>query len=223
MSVTNEISLCIPRVFVNIDEKRVRTVFEQLLGKIYRVDIIERTNEKGEKYKRVFVHFEYWYNTEEAQKAKARLEEGKELKIVYDDPWFWKVSINKVNTRPRQRINLLSKPKPSNPRIDFEADDTKVLTNQYYEKMTHGQKGTPLPLPIAPALSAMLPNSSNQRLPIAPALPVRERETRERETREREKRNQKKYEPKPKNKNRPIKEEPKKPTEDGEIIDKNNK
>jgi hypothetical protein len=200
MSVTNEISLCIPRVFVNIDEKRVRTVFEQLLGKIYRVDIIERTNEKGEKYKRVLVHFEYWYNTEEAQKAKERLEEGKELKIVYDDPWFWKVSINKVNTRPRQRINLLSKPKPSNPRIDFEADDTKVLTTQSYEKMTHGQKGTPLP--IAPALSAMLP--------IAPALPIRE------------KRNQKKYEPKPKN-NRPIKEEPKKPTEDGEIIDKNNK
>lgn len=211
MSVTNEISLCIPRVFVNIDEKRVRAVFEQLLGKIYRVDIIERANEKGEKYKRVFVHFEYWYNTEEAQKAKARLEEGKELKIVYDDPWFWKVSINKVNTRPRQRINLLSKPKPSNPRIDFEADDAKVLTNQSYEKMTHGQKGTSLPLPIAPALSAIIPNSSNQRLPIAPALPIRE------------KRNQKKYEPKPKNKNRPTKEEPKKPTEDGEIIDKNSK
>ena len=200
MSITNEISLCIPRVFVNIDEKRVRAVFEQLLGKIYRVDIIERTNEKGEKYKRVFVHFEYWYNTEEAQKAKARLEEGKELKIVYDDPWFWKVSINKVNTRPRQRINLLSKPKPSNPRIDFEADDTKVLTTQSYEKMTHGQKGTPLPLPIAPALSAMLP--------IAPALPVREKRT------------QKKYEPRPKN-SRPIKEEQKKPTEDGEIT--NNK
>ena len=198
MSVTNEISLCIPRVFVNIDEKRVRAVFEQLLGKIYRVDIIERTNEKGEKYKRVFVHFEYWYNTEEAQKAKARLEEGKELKIVYDDPWFWKVSINKVNTNPRQRINLLSKPKHSNPRIDFEADDTKVLTNQSYEKRNHGQKGTPMP--IAPALSAILP--------IAPALPVRE------------KRNQKKYEPKPKNK-RPIKEEQKKPTEDGEIT--NNK
>ena len=198
MSITNEISLCIPRVFVNIDEKRVRAVFEQLLGKIYRVDIIERTNEKGEKYKRVFVHFEYWYNTEEAQKAKARLEEGKELKIVYDDPWFWKVSINKVNTKPRQRINLLSKPKHSNPRIDFEADDTKVLTNQSYEKRNHGQKGTPLP--IAPALSAILP--------IAPALPVRE------------KRNQKKYEPKPKNK-RPIKEEQKKPTEDGEIT--NNK
>jgi len=196
MSVTNEISLCIPRVFVNIDEKRVRAVFEQLLGKIYRVDIIERTNEKGEKYKRVFVHFEYWYHTEEAQKAKARLEEGKELKIVYDDPWFWKVSINKVNTRPRQKINLITK--PPTPRIDFETDETNVTTSQQYEKRNHGQKGTPLP--IAPALSAMLP--------IAPALPVRE------------KRNQKKYEPKPKNK-RPIKEEPKKPTEDGKIT--NNK
>ena len=127
MSISNEISLCIPRVFVNIDEKRVRNVFEQLLGKIYRVDIIERTNEKGEKYKRVFIHFEFWFDTEEARKAKTRLEEGKELKIVYDDPWFWKVSINKVNTRPRQRINLLSKHTITTPRIEFETDDNKVI------------------------------------------------------------------------------------------------
>lgn len=189
MSNNNVISLCIPRVFVNIDEKCVRSVFEQLLGKIYRVDIIERINEKGEKYKRIFVHFEYWYNTEEAQKAKARLEEGKELKIVYDEPWFWKVSINKVNTRPRQRINLLSK--PAAPRIEFESDDQNPSATQNFEKRTYGQKDT--------------------RLPIAPALHVRE------------KRNQKKYEPNPKNKNRQIKEEHMKLTEDGEIIDKNSK
>jgi len=213
MTTSNEISLCIPRVFVNIDEKRVRSVFEQLLGKIYRVDIIERTNEKGEKYKRIFVHFEYWYDTEEAQKAKARLEEGKELKIVYDDPWFWKVSVNKVNTRPRQKINLITK--PPTPRIDFETDETKILTSkpQSYEKRNHGQKGTPLP--IAPALTMPIPMplpmpDNRQRLPIAPALPVRE------------KRNTKKYEPRPKN-NRPIKEDTKKPSEDGEILDKNSK
>jgi hypothetical protein len=203
MSNSNEISLCIPRVFVNIDEKRVRSVFEQLLGKIYRVDIIERTNEKGEKYKRVFVHFEYWFETEEAQKAKARLEEGKELKIVYDDPWFWKVSVNKVNIRPRQRINLSPKQTVATPRIDFETDDNKVAaTTQFNESPTHGQKSKGKQrLPIAPALPH---DNRNQRLPIAPALPVRPPK------------NTKKYEPKHRNKNTNTRE----PIEDGELTNK---
>ena len=117
-----ELSLCIPRVFANIDEKRVRSVIEQLLGKISRVDIIERTNEKGEKYKRVFVHFDHWFETADAQTAKSRLIEGKEIKIVYDDPWFWKVSANKVsvNTRPKQRINLQQPTAKPPPRLEFD-------------------------------------------------------------------------------------------------------
>jgi hypothetical protein len=117
-----ELSLCIPRVFANIDEKRVRSVIEQLLGKISRVDIIERTNEKGEKYKRVFVHFDYWFETADAQTAKSRLIEGNEIKIVYDDPWFWKVSANKVsvNTRPKQRINLQQPTAKPPPRLEFD-------------------------------------------------------------------------------------------------------
>ena len=117
-----ELSLCIPRVFANIDEKRVRSVIEQLLGKISRVDIIERTNEKGEKYKRVFVHFDHWFETADAQTAKSRLIEGKEIKIVYDDPWFWKVSANKVsvNTRPKQRINLQQPTAKPPPRLELD-------------------------------------------------------------------------------------------------------
>jgi hypothetical protein len=109
-------------VFVNIDEKRVRSVIEQLLGKISRVDIIERTNEKGEKYKRVFVHFEHWFETADAQTAKSRLIEGKEIKIVYDDPWFWKVSANKVSviTRPKQRLNLQHPTAKPPPRLEFD-------------------------------------------------------------------------------------------------------
>ena len=121
-------------MFLNIDEKRVRSVIEQLLGKINRVDIIERTNEKGEKYKRVFVHFDYWFETEDAQTAKTRLLEGKEIKIVYDDPWFWKVSANKVNsaaagTRTKQKINLGEKP-PAQPRILFE-EETQTQTQRW--------------------------------------------------------------------------------------------
>ena len=52
-------SICIPRVFNNIAEKKIRQVFDELsLGKISRIDIVkERKNEKGEVFNRVYIHF----------------------------------------------------------------------------------------------------------------------------------------------------------------------
>jgi len=39
---TNNISLCIPRVFFNIDETRIRDIFNELdLGEIDRIDILK--------------------------------------------------------------------------------------------------------------------------------------------------------------------------------------
>jgi hypothetical protein len=118
------ISICIPRAFENISEARVRTVFDKLgIFTIDRVDILLRKNEKGESYKRIFVHIKNWAQTSDAQKAKERLIAGKELKIVYDDPWFWKVSLN--TWAPKQQQPLLNNRNPRI-RIDFDEDqDTK--------------------------------------------------------------------------------------------------
>ena len=89
-------SLCIPRVFNNITESKIRQVFDELgLGKISGVDIKERKNEKGEPVKRVYLHFEKWFWNESAQSTRRKLISGKEIKIVYDNPWFWKVSASK--------------------------------------------------------------------------------------------------------------------------------
>ena len=89
-------SVCIPRVFNNITETRVRQVFDELgLGKISRIDVKERTSEKGESFKRVYVHFEKWFWNDDAQAVRRKLISGKEIKIVYDNPWFWKVSASK--------------------------------------------------------------------------------------------------------------------------------
>jgi hypothetical protein len=89
-------SLCIPRVFNNITEARIRQVFDDLgLGKISRIDIKERKSEKGDSFKRVYVHFDKWFWNEDAQAARRKLVSGKEIKIVYDNPWFWKVSASK--------------------------------------------------------------------------------------------------------------------------------
>ena len=124
-NVNGTMSLCIPRAFENISEARVRTVFEKLsIFTIDRVDVVLRKNEKGESYKRFFVHIKEWKQTSDAQKAKERLIAGKELKIVYDDPWFWKVGLNTWTPKPQQQQPLLNDRKPKI-RIEFDDQDTK--------------------------------------------------------------------------------------------------
>ena len=85
--------LCIPRVYPNISEGRIRKIFDDLdMGALERIDIVSKTSEKGEKFNRVFVHFRRWNNSDNANTARERLLNGKEIKIIYDDPWFWKIS-----------------------------------------------------------------------------------------------------------------------------------
>uniref|UniRef100_A0A6C0BBY2 RRM domain-containing protein n=1 Tax=viral metagenome TaxID=1070528 RepID=A0A6C0BBY2_9ZZZZ len=95
-------SLCIPRVFPNITSERVKAVFEQLgLGRVERVDVVVRTGEKGETLKRVFVHLE-WNDSENAAKARQRLLCGNDIKVIYDEPWFWKISANRSTREPKR-------------------------------------------------------------------------------------------------------------------------
>ena len=89
-------SMCIPRVYPNISEGRIRKIFDELnIGVIERVDIVSKTTEKGERFNRVFIHMDRWFNNSNACVARERLLGGKDIKIIYDDPWFWKVSAYK--------------------------------------------------------------------------------------------------------------------------------
>ena len=98
---TTAMSLCIPRVFNNITEAKVYNVFNKLnIGKIHSINMIERTNKKGKMVKCVFINFDYWYLNERSQ-MRNQLLSGKEIQIVYDDPWFWNVSIKRnTNNKP---------------------------------------------------------------------------------------------------------------------------
>jgi hypothetical protein len=119
-------TICIPRVFSNINETRIRKVFDDLkMGQIERVDIVSKTTEKGEKFNRVFVHFKKWNTEGNAQVARERLLNGKDIKIVYDDPWFWKVSAyrqpDREHQQPRQKTH--QKPAYKKPTIEFDSDE----------------------------------------------------------------------------------------------------
>jgi hypothetical protein len=90
-------TLCIPRTDVNISEPFVRNLFNKLnIGSIGRIDLVKKQNEKGCQYMRIFIHMNKWYNTENSLIAKERLLNGKDIKIIYEDPWFWKISVYKA-------------------------------------------------------------------------------------------------------------------------------
>lgn len=114
-------SICIPRVFSNITRARVEAIFRNLdFGEIEKVDMVQKTNAKGEKYQRVFVHFKEWNDDEQTQQARQMLLSDQEVKVVYDDPWFWKLSASK-SVRPEDRPKRKKRPAPF---VDFTATST---------------------------------------------------------------------------------------------------
>ena len=95
-------SMCIPRTFRNITRERVvNTIRDLNLGEIDHVDMLLRKNEKGEEFQRVFIHFKRWFTNPIADKARERLLTGKEIKVIYDEPWFWKISANRAVSRSK--------------------------------------------------------------------------------------------------------------------------
>lgn len=118
MSIT---SLCIPRVFPNITVERITGVIESTgFGKVERVDLIQKTNEKGDKFQRAFIHLESWDNTSEAVYHRNEIESGRMVKIVYDHPWFWLIG---KSFAPKPDFNK----KTPSPTILFQTANDDVL------------------------------------------------------------------------------------------------
>jgi len=97
-------SICIPRTFANIRWQQVKTVFEVLFGKgtIERVDVARKTAKDGTKFNCMFVHFVEWPTDDSSQDVRQKLIDGKNIKIVYDEPWYWKCSMSRI-PRPEKR------------------------------------------------------------------------------------------------------------------------
>jgi hypothetical protein len=98
-------SMCIPRTFINITRKHVyKTIDDLNLGVIDHIDMLRRKNEKGEEFQRIFIHFSKWHSNSVADRARSLLLSGKEIKIIYDDPWFWKISMNRLSEHASRRM-----------------------------------------------------------------------------------------------------------------------
>lgn len=105
----NGISVCIRFAFKNITPQRVFACLKKVnieidgaMNKVF-LGVIERIDEviRKDGNKMFFVHFSpnSWGKTDEGDIALTRLRNG-ELRVYYDEPYFWKLSISK-SRRPR--------------------------------------------------------------------------------------------------------------------------
>ena len=119
-------TLCISHTHSNIRKERIFAVFRQLnLGWVGKIDmvpkkIIEKNpdgTENTKEFVRVFIHFTKWFtNNHQTQQLLERLDSSGFVHIVYDEPWFWKVTkYVRSEPKPKQQSRY------PRPRIDFGA------------------------------------------------------------------------------------------------------
>jgi hypothetical protein len=132
-------SLCIPRVFSNIPRDRIFRIVDELgLGRIHGIDMVPKVSEKGEKYNRIFIHFTAWSTSKDAEKARQIALSGGEFKILYDDPYFWKVSASTSSIAPVAHVAATPKPANSRPKLAF--DDTSEQGQKQHQEQEQQQE-----------------------------------------------------------------------------------
>jgi hypothetical protein len=94
-------SVCIPRIFHNIPNKKIVSTFETLnMGKVKNMDIVWKTGRDGSSFKMAFIHFSEWNMCNSAAiNFRDQVEDPRvNAKLVYDDPWYWLVLPNNSTT-----------------------------------------------------------------------------------------------------------------------------
>ena len=156
--ILTEPSICIPRTLSNVSWRDVKDTFETLLGRgtVERVDIV-RSKDSEQPFCRIFVHFRYWPNTPDIMAIRQRLIDGEVIKVVYNNPWFWKCAASRV-----------PKPNRDQPKTApyFEVSTPQAATSNPGDDAAEMMPPPPLPPPLQ-----RQPASSNQVLVAPNALP----------------------------------------------------
>lgn len=164
-------TICIPRVFPNISDKRIFAIFRELrVGFVDHIDMVPQIGKDGKEYNKVFIHFKHWFmNDESACAMRERLLEGEQVKIVYDEPWFWKVHAyapkqqqQREETRPTPFVDFEFREAPKK-RVAVVPPESRRPAHQARTRIAT----RPQPLNIFSALSA----SSSEANPESPKTP----------------------------------------------------
>jgi hypothetical protein len=143
MSQSTVMSVYIPHVFGNVTkELMIKTIEFQSLGKVNKIDFVEKMGKNGKTYNTAFVHFEYWYDNISSVHFQERVKDtNKEARIVYKDPWFWVCFENTgkkhIPGERKERINLNGLDVNHDVNLtnvfDFEEEKNEVVLPQHIE------------------------------------------------------------------------------------------
>ena len=82
------LTLCIPRVSRELPRQYIFQVLSSL--KIGYIDkILEYPVKNDTAFKRVVIKFKSWVENNTANIITKRFAENKDIKIVYNEPWYW--------------------------------------------------------------------------------------------------------------------------------------
>ena len=92
-------SLCIPRIDNNTTKDDILNVIKQLrLGKISKIDIIYKKNNTKSLHNKAFIHFDHWYySNPDVNEIKEKILNNQTIKVVYNKPWYWKITLSKFS------------------------------------------------------------------------------------------------------------------------------
>ena len=125
-------SICIPRTFPTIrGEQTKRAVFRTFrelgIGFIDRIDTVHKTDKNGERFCTVYIHMRNWnVRSQLARDTRQKLLDGEEIKVVYDEPWFWKCTASTIE-KPENRYSDGAARTTARPRIDL-GEGTRALS-----------------------------------------------------------------------------------------------
>ena len=141
MSANKNLSLFIPFVFPNFDQKYVANAFAKI-GNVDRVDFVTKQDRTGKTYNAVYVHFKEWHNNTLADYIwEECFQNNGKAEFYHDDTeYFWIVLPNTAKKhmpgerKPRiclgesNTINVKSAENDSS--YPKKANNSEVLTNE---------------------------------------------------------------------------------------------
>tara|TARA_R110002020_G_scaffold68236_4_gene178614 strand:- start:11 stop:388 length:378 start_codon:yes stop_codon:yes gene_type:complete len=105
-------TLCIPRVCKTVTKNTIYDVLNNYkFGKIKKVQIIENKNKNCNI---IHIHYCYWFNNEYVNGVKDKLLNNLNIKIFYDQPWFWVVYLHKEKPKDHNHNSYKTKQLKSN-------------------------------------------------------------------------------------------------------------
>lgn len=92
--IQKRIPLCLPRIEKNVSEEYVKQIFARLnIGKIIKMTEIPLKTDPD--YKRILLTIHIDPLAPHTQYINDRLKNGKNVKIVYNAPWYWKMVLGR--------------------------------------------------------------------------------------------------------------------------------